>query len=84
MATERIVCERCGSEFDCLPSREAVCWCAKEAFRLPMPLPPEAGGSRGCLCPSCLRLVARALVAAEPAPRISFNLEGQSSGRRVS
>jgi D-proline reductase (dithiol) PrdB len=40
--------------------------------------------SRGCLCPSCLRLVARALVAAEPAPRISFNLEGQSSGRRVS
>jgi hypothetical protein len=69
MATERTICKRCGSEFDCLPSREAVCWCAKEAFHLPMPLLPDA-------CPSCLRLAARAFVAAAPAPRISSILEG--------
>ena len=39
-------------------------WCAKETFWLPMPLPPEAGGIRGCLCPSCLRLAAHALIVA--------------------
>ena len=55
MAPDRIVCERCGSEFDCSPSKEGECWCAKETFRGPMPLPPEAGGIRACMCPSCLR-----------------------------
>jgi hypothetical protein len=40
------------------------CWCAKETFRFPMPLPPEAGDIRGCLCPSCLRLAAHALIVA--------------------
>jgi hypothetical protein len=31
---------------------------------VPMPLPPEAGGSRRCLCPSCLRLAAHVLIGA--------------------
>jgi len=59
-------CQRCGQEFGC--SREDIdrCWCAAEPYRLPMKLPPEAGGFSGCLCPSCLRAVA------EPA-RIRLN-----------
>ena len=44
------------------PSKAGECWCAKETFRVPMPLPPEAGGIRGCMCPSCLRLAAHALI----------------------
>ena len=64
MAPNRIACERCGCEFDCSLSKAGKCWCAKETFRLPVPLPPEAGDIRGCLCPSCLRLAARALIGA--------------------
>ena len=57
----RMSCQRCGQEFGC--SREDIdrCWCAAEPDRLPMQLPPEAGGFNGCLCPSCLRAVAELL-----------------------
>jgi hypothetical protein len=69
MPPERIVCDRCGSQFDCSPAIDSECWCVGEAFRLPMPLPPEVGNIRNCLCPSCLRLVAQALIAAGIGPR---------------
>jgi hypothetical protein len=69
MANDRIACQRCGCELDFSPSTETQCWCAKEAFRVPMPLPREAGDVRGCLCPSCLRLAARAPLQRNSAPR---------------
>src|SRR6516225_9029237 len=59
MANDRVTCQRCGCEFDCSPSTETECWCSKEAFRVPMTLPREAGDVRGCLCPSCLRSLQR-------------------------
>lgn len=44
----RITCARCGAPFDCGGD---ACWCAAEAYRLPMPVDAEAA----CLCPACLR-----------------------------
>ncbi len=53
--TRRLACERCGAAFGCGDGgRDGGCWCADEAFRLPMPGP----GGGDCLCPACLRRVA--------------------------
>jgi hypothetical protein len=68
MAPNRLTCERCGGEFYCSPSSGDECWCAKETFRVPVPLPLEAGGISSCLCPSCLRLAAWELIAAGIGP----------------
>jgi hypothetical protein len=64
MVSDRIICKRCDGEFDCSPSREGECWCAEEAYRLPLPLLPETGGVTSCLCPSCLRQATSAFIAA--------------------
>ncbi|MDE1973195.1 MAG: cysteine-rich CWC family protein [Hyphomicrobiales bacterium] len=64
MAFRRLACGRCGAEFSCERHNPAGCWCAAETYRLPMPLPTEAGTFDDCLCPSCLRLVAEMLVRA--------------------
>jgi hypothetical protein len=48
----RIACARCGAPFDCGGD---ACWCAAEAYRLPMPTDPAAT----CLCPACLRQLAQ-------------------------
>jgi hypothetical protein len=48
----RLTCGRCGAAFDC-GSMVGHCWCAKEDFRLPMPVAGE-----DCLCPACLRKAA--------------------------
>jgi hypothetical protein len=61
-AARRLTCERCGAAFECGRDSEHGCWCAGESFRLPMPLPQEAGSFSDCLCPSCLRKVAAALI----------------------
>ena len=61
--TPRIVCERCGQQFGCSRNRIADCWCVAEPYRLPIPLPPEAGNFGDCLCPTCLRAVAEVLAA---------------------
>ena len=50
----RIVCARCGMTFDCGAGTNH-CWCADEAYRMPMPAAGE-----DCLCPTCLRAAARA------------------------
>lgn len=50
----RIACARCGAPFTCDPDGD--CWCAAEAYRLPMPSDPAAT----CLCPACLRAQAAA------------------------
>jgi hypothetical protein len=66
-AARRLTCERCGAAFDCGRDMAHGCWCAAESFRLPMPLPREAGGFSDCLCPSCLRKVAQVLTDARSA-----------------
>jgi hypothetical protein len=54
----RLACERCGNAFDCgSESASGQCWCMQEDYRLPMP-DPAAGD---CLCPACLRALARQL-----------------------
>ncbi|MGC1355902.1 MAG: cysteine-rich CWC family protein [Xanthobacteraceae bacterium] len=50
----RLVCENCGAEFACSRDDVSACWCAKESYRLPSPLPPEIGTFKDCLCPQCL------------------------------
>jgi hypothetical protein len=63
-ATPReLACARCGTTFACRPG--GGCWCAEEAFRLPV---PEAGGD-DCLCPACLRALAARRNAAEGEPQ---------------
>ena len=52
MAADRIACESCGSEFDCSPSKEGECWCAKETFRVPMPCRQKLEASRVVCAPS--------------------------------
>lgn len=47
----RKTCARCGTAFDC-GAGAGDCWCAHEAYRLPL---TEAGKAEGCLCPACLR-----------------------------
>jgi hypothetical protein len=51
--SRQLSCARCGSGFACSLSGE--CWCAAEPFRLPMPA--HDGGD--CLCPDCMRELAR-------------------------
>ncbi|WYJ43939.1 cysteine-rich CWC family protein [Bradyrhizobium sp. 2S1] len=48
----RLACTACGSDFSC--SLGGPCWCSDEDFRLPL---PTDGGD--CLCPSCLRKLAK-------------------------
>jgi hypothetical protein len=48
----RLACARCGAEFSCNPA--GGCWCADEAYRVPMPTAANAD----CLCPDCLRRLA--------------------------
>lgn len=50
-----LACARCGAVFECRPAGD--CWCADEAFRLPLPV---AGADEDCLCPACLRAKAGA------------------------
>jgi hypothetical protein len=50
--TRRLACEACGTEFGC--NLSGPCWCNDEAFRMPMPVD---GGD--CLCPDCLRKLAK-------------------------
>jgi hypothetical protein len=57
-APRRLVCEACGTAFDC--GLGGHCWCAAEAFRLPIPL---GGSTEDCLCPACLRAKAHAAAA---------------------
>jgi len=47
----RLACTGCGAEFSC--NLAGGCWCADEAFRLPMPT-----DASDCLCPDCLRKLA--------------------------
>ena len=47
-----LICPCCGTEFGC--SLSGPCWCNDEAFRMPMPVD---GGD--CLCPDCLRKLAK-------------------------
>jgi hypothetical protein len=49
-ASRALACARCGTVFECRPA--GGCWCADEAFRMPL---PAAGSDEDCLCPSCLR-----------------------------
>ena len=62
-ATRTLVCEACGASFGCTTGVAGSCWCAEEAFRLPVPLPPGVGPYGECLCPDCLRNVAAELAA---------------------
>ena len=45
-------CSRCGAGFGC-GAATSGCWCAAEAFRLPLPADGE-----DCLCRACLRAAA--------------------------
>jgi hypothetical protein len=49
-----VACARCGTVFGC--DLGGDCWCAAEPFRLPLPDDAAAGD---CLCPDCLRALAR-------------------------
>lgn len=51
-----LTCTFCGAAFTC--TGDVSCWCAAEAFRLPMPAPDSAAD---CLCPQCLRAKAAAM-----------------------
>ncbi len=54
-----LTCARCGAAFTCgTGGRDGRCWCAEEAYRLPMPTEGD-----DCLCPSCLRTHAKRLDA---------------------
>lgn len=64
LATRRLRCERCGTEFGCRNEGDAgSCWCSLEEFRLPLPLPEGVGPYGDCLCPACLREVVAELRA---------------------
>jgi hypothetical protein len=65
----RLICESCGAEFGCARDNIAECWCNAEAYRLP--LPPAAGRTAECLCPSCLR---------QAATRLKASLDGAGQG----
>jgi hypothetical protein len=58
LASRRLACSRCGTEFTCSPA--GSCWCAEESARLPMPLDGE-----NCLCRDCLRKAAAANASRE-------------------
>jgi hypothetical protein len=67
-AERRIACERCGQKFSCARHNPAGCWCVAEPYRLPMPLPADAGSFDDCLCPTCLRTVAQSLAGIKTSP----------------
>jgi hypothetical protein len=54
LTLRRIACARCGTTFECGMGGDH-CWCAGEAYRMPMPAKGE-----DCLCPACLRAAALA------------------------
>jgi Cysteine-rich CWC len=54
-SSRRLVCARCGAEFEC--GNNSECWCAAEPYRLPM----TKAWIEDCLCPACLRKSATAL-----------------------
>jgi Cysteine-rich CWC len=66
VAERRIACERCGAAFGCGRDSAAGCWCAAEPYRLPIPVPGKTGAFGDCLCPSCLRALARKPAADHP------------------
>lgn len=67
LATRQLRCERCGTTFGCRDQgEEGSCWCSREAFRLPVPLPEGVGPYADCLCPTCLRAVADELREQRP------------------
>lgn len=51
-----LACAHCGAAFGC--TLGGPCWCSDEAFQLPM---DAAGEGVDCLCPDCLRALARNL-----------------------
>jgi hypothetical protein len=57
----RIACARCGGGFACNPV--GGCWCAKEEYRLPVPLPDEFAALGDCVCPACIRAITTILLA---------------------
>jgi len=62
LATRQTRCERCGTDFGCRNlGEEGSCWCSREQFKLPIPLPEGVGPYSECLCPGCLRAVAAEL-----------------------
>jgi len=61
-APRRLACSACGTEFSC--NLSGGCWCADEAFRLPLP-----ADASDCLCPDCLRKLAATQAAALRASR---------------
>ncbi|MBV8565743.1 MAG: cysteine-rich CWC family protein [Methylobacteriaceae bacterium] len=69
--SRRIACSRCGVSFGCTNDGSGRCWCGAEPYRLPRPLPAEAGTFEDCLCPRCLRETAASLAHLAPgaAPR---------------
>lgn len=70
LATRQWQCERCGTVFGCANlGVEGSCWCSREEFRLPLPLPEGVGPFEECLCPSCLREVAAQLRAMGHGPK---------------
>ncbi len=67
LATRQLQCERCGTTFGCRnDGEEGSCWCSREAFRLPVPLPDAVGPYADCLCPACIRAVADELQDQRP------------------
>jgi hypothetical protein len=54
-------CARCGAAFTCEVGT-GHCWCANEAYRVPMPTDPD----QDCLCPACLRAHAEQVAADHP------------------
>jgi hypothetical protein len=54
-----VICAQCGASFGCDLSGD--CWCADEPFRLPVPAATDTASD--CLCPTCLRVLARSSVA---------------------
>ena len=65
-------------------SKEGECWCAKVTFRVPMPLPLEAGGIRGFVPPVFATGGTRARWGESRLRElIPLDLEGQSNGWRM-
>jgi hypothetical protein len=60
-----LTCAGCGAAFSC-GAATGSCWCAAEDYRLPM---PPAGSAADCLCPACLRQMAREKDAAPASQR---------------
>jgi uncharacterized protein len=57
LPSRRLACARCGTAFECgTGGSGGACWCADEAYRMPMPVTPD----EDCMCPPCLRAAAAA------------------------